>query len=83
MIYSSIGFYALIFGLVMSLPVIFFSIKNLDCLACLDEKKELITFFVESLISRENKAITIWKDYYYKLTKNYTQDLLKLCIFTR
>ncbi len=44
MIYSSIGFYALIFGLVMSLPVIFFSIKNFKDIKILDSKIINFTF---------------------------------------
>ena len=36
MIYSSIGYYSLIFGLVVSLPIFFFSIKNF-----LNNKEEL------------------------------------------
>ncbi len=38
MIYSSIGFYALILGLIMSLPIIFFSIKNFKDSKILDSK---------------------------------------------
>jgi cytochrome c-type biogenesis protein CcmF len=42
MLYSSIGYYSLIFGLVASLPVIFFSIKNFRNEEVLDYK--IITF---------------------------------------
>ena len=38
MLYSSIGYYALIFGLVMSFPILFFSIKNLRNSEILDNK---------------------------------------------
>ena len=38
MIYSSIGYYALIFGLATSLPIYFFSIKNFKNEKILDNK---------------------------------------------
>ena len=38
MIYSSIGYYSLIFGLIMSLPIFFFSVRNLKNNQILDSK---------------------------------------------
>ena len=38
MLYSSIGYYALIFGLVVSLPIFFFSIRNYGNNEILDNK---------------------------------------------
>ena len=42
MIYSSIGYYSLIFGLIVSLPIFFFSIRNFRNEKSLDDK--IITF---------------------------------------
>ena len=42
MLYSSIGYYALLFGLITSLPIFFFSIKNFKNDQILDFK--IITF---------------------------------------
>jgi len=42
MIYSSIGYYSLIFGLIVSLPIFFFSIRNYRNEEILDKK--IITF---------------------------------------
>ena len=42
MIYSTIGYYGLIFGLSFSFPIFFFSIKNFKTDAVLDRK--IITF---------------------------------------
>ena len=38
MLYSSIGYYSLVFGLIVSLPIIFFSIKNFRNQEKLDQK---------------------------------------------
>jgi cytochrome c-type biogenesis protein CcmF len=38
MIYSSIGYYSLIFGLCVSLPIFFFAIKNFKNEEILDSK---------------------------------------------
>ena len=38
MLYSSIGYYSLIFGLIISLPIFFFSIRNLKNNQILDSK---------------------------------------------
>ena len=38
MIYSSFGYYALIFGLITSLPIFFFSVKNFNDNKILDNK---------------------------------------------
>jgi cytochrome c-type biogenesis protein CcmF len=38
MLYSFIGYYSLIFGLIISLPIFFFSIKNLKNNEILDNK---------------------------------------------
>ena len=43
MIYSSIGYYALIFGLVTSIPIFFFSVKNFRNKEILDNK--IINYF--------------------------------------
>tara|TARA_B100000902_G_scaffold26832_1_gene32323 strand:+ start:253 stop:2127 length:1875 start_codon:yes stop_codon:yes gene_type:complete len=49
MIYSSIGYYALIFGLLISLPIFFFSIKNFKNHEILDSK--IISFsFIQLLL---------------------------------
>ena len=49
MIYSSIGYYALIFGLATSIPIFFFSIKNLRNKEILDNK--IINFsFIQLLL---------------------------------
>ena len=49
MIYSFIGYYSLIFGLITSLPIFFFSIKNLKNNAVLDNK--IINFsFIQLLL---------------------------------
>ncbi len=49
MIYSSIGYYALVFGLTVSLPIFFFSIKNFRNSEVLDSK--IISFsFVQLLL---------------------------------
>ena len=48
MLYSSIGYYSLIFGLIISLPIFFFSIKNLRNDKILDIK--LINFSFIQLI---------------------------------
>ncbi len=49
MIYSSIGYYALIFGLAISLPIFFFSIKNFKNHEILDSK--IISFsFIQLLL---------------------------------
>ena len=49
MIYSSIGYYALIFGMIISFPIIFFSIKNLRNAKILDNK--IINFsFIQLLL---------------------------------
>ncbi|MDA9594717.1 heme lyase CcmF/NrfE family subunit, partial [Candidatus Pelagibacter sp.] len=42
MLYSSIGYYSLIFGLIISLPIFFFSIRNFRNEEVLDYK--IITF---------------------------------------
>ena len=44
MIYSFIGYYSLIFGLIISLPIFFFSIKNLRNNEILDNKIISLTF---------------------------------------
>ena len=49
MIYSSIGYYALIFGLAVSFPIFFFSIKNFKNIKILDSK--IISFsFIQLLL---------------------------------
>ena len=49
MIYSSIGFYALILGLAISFPIFFFSIKNLKNSKNFDSK--IINFsFIQLLL---------------------------------
>ena len=49
MIYSSIGYYSLILGLFISLPIFFFSIKNFKTNEVLDYK--IITFsFIQLLL---------------------------------
>ncbi len=49
MIYSSIGYYALIFGLIISFPIFFFSIKNFKNREILDSK--IISFsFIQFLL---------------------------------
>ena len=45
MIYSSIGYYALVFGLTVSLPIFFFSIKNFRNSEVLDSK--ILSFTVK------------------------------------
>ena len=44
MIYSFIGYYSLIFGLIISLPIFFFSIKNLRNNEILDNKIISLSF---------------------------------------
>ena len=50
MIYSSIGYYSLIFGLIISIPIFFFSIKNLKNDKILDIKIINFSFIQLSLV---------------------------------
>ena len=44
MIYSSIGYYSLIFGLIVSFPIFFFSIRNFRNEKALDDKIIILSF---------------------------------------